>query len=154
MIYQDLQPKISEALKAHQQVRLDTLRMLLSAMNYEKIDKQHDLTEEEELLVIRREAKKRKDAIDSLQKVHGNSTSTSENIKERIQKESEELSILEEFLPKQMDDLELAKIVDEVIGQIGQDKSQMGRIMGEVMKKTQGLADGKRVSALVNSKLI
>ena len=60
MIVQTLQQKIGEAMKAHDEVRLSTLRLLSSAFNYERIAKQHDLTEEEEMVVIRKEAKQRR----------------------------------------------------------------------------------------------
>ena len=64
MIAGTLQKKIGESMKAHDEIRTSTLRLLLSAFNYERIDKQHELTDEEELVVIRREAKKRKEAIE------------------------------------------------------------------------------------------
>jgi uncharacterized protein YqeY len=57
MIAQTLQQKIGESMKAHDEVRTSTLRLLLSALNYEQIAKQHELTDEEEMVVIKREAK-------------------------------------------------------------------------------------------------
>ena len=59
---------IGEAMKAHDEVRVSTLRLLSSAFNYEKIERRHELTESEEEGVIRKEAKKRKDAVDIYKK--------------------------------------------------------------------------------------
>ncbi len=146
MIIDNIQKQINEAMKARDEIRLSTLRMLSSAMNYEKIAKQHDLGEEEELAVVRSEAKKRRDAIEAYQKA---------NQVDRAEKEKKELSILEEYLPVQMTDDELSKIVDEAIGETGATQiSDMGRVIGAVMAKAKGMADGSRVSALVKEKLL
>ena len=69
MIADSIGKQIQEAMKAHDEIRLSTLRMLLSALNYEKIAKQHELSSDEEITVVQREAKKRKDAIDAYEKV-------------------------------------------------------------------------------------
>jgi len=95
MIAQTLQAKIGESMKAHDEVRTSTLRLLLSALNYEKIDKQHDLNDEEEMVVIRREAKKRKEAIEMYRKA---------GAEDRAVKEEAELKILQEYLPPELTD--------------------------------------------------
>ncbi|MBI1863634.1 GatB/YqeY domain-containing protein [Candidatus Woesebacteria bacterium] len=142
MISDTIQKQITDALKAKDETRLIALRMLSTALSYARIDKMSDLNEEEELTVVKKEAKKRKDAIEIYDKA---------NQKERAEKERAELKILEEYLPKQMDDEQLSKIIDEVLSGMD-DKSNMGRVIGEVMKKTRGQAEGKRVSELVKSK--
>lgn len=143
MISDTVQKQITDALKAKDETKLIALRMLSTSLSYARIDKMSDLNEEEEMAVVRKEAKKRKDAIEIYDRA---------NQKERADKERAELKILEEFLPKQMTDEELSQIVDQVLSGI-EDKSNMGRVIGEVMKKTKGQADGKRVSELVKSKL-
>src|SRR3990172_13071615 len=110
MIADKLQNIIGEAMKAHDEVRTSTLRLLSSAFNYEKIEKQHDLTGEEELNVIRKQAKQRKDSIEAYNKA---------GAADRAQKEEAELKILQEFLPPEMGEEELIKLVDEAIGAIG-----------------------------------
>lgn len=133
-------------MKARDAVRLSTLRMLSSALNYEFIAKQHKLTEEEELAVVRREAKMRKDAIEAYTKA---------NATDRVEKETQELKILEEYLPTQMTDEQLEKLVTEAIDQTGaKNISDMGKVIGQVMGKAAGRADGARVSALIKSKLL
>ena len=132
-------------MKAKDEILLSTMRLLLSALNYEKIAKQHDLSEEEELAVVRREAKKRKDAIEAYTKAGAT---------ERAEKEKKELVILQEYLPAQMGDEELEQIIQESISQLQpQGMQDMGKVIGAVLGKTKGLADGAKVSELVKQKL-
>ncbi|KKQ51826.1 hypothetical protein A2865_04350 [Candidatus Woesebacteria bacterium RIFCSPHIGHO2_01_FULL_39_17] len=155
MISQDINKKIAEALKARDEIRLSTLRMLSSAFNYEKIAVQRDLTEEDELKVIRREAKKRIDAIESLREARGKTTSSdSTTLDKRLKQEESELEILREFLPAEMADEELQKLVDEAVKEIGaSEMKDMGRVIGVVMKKADGKVDGRKVAEMVKSKL-
>jgi uncharacterized protein YqeY len=144
MIAQTLQTKIGESMKAHNEIRTSTLRLLLSALNYEKIDKQHDLNDEEELVVIRREAKKRKEAIEMYTKA---------NAPERAAKEAEELKILQEYLPPDVGEEELTKLVDEAVAQIKPAGMQdMGKVIGFVKGKAPN-ADGGKIAELVKGKL-
>lgn len=102
MISDTINQKIAEALKAHAEIRLSTLRMLSSALNYEFIAKQHKLSEEEELVAVRREAKKRKESIEALRQAQGKPTSSGTDQSAKIEREQKELKILEEFLPAQI----------------------------------------------------
>jgi len=145
MIADTITKLIGEAMKARDEIRLSTLRMLSSALNYEKIAKQHELNKEEELTVVRRELKKRKDAIEAYEKAGAT---------DRAEKEKKEATILEAYLPAQMDDTELEKIVQETISETGvQGLGEMGKIMGAVMPKVGGRADGGRVSGMVKKLL-
>ena len=119
--------------------------MLSSELYNKKIDKKEKLTEEEEMAIIKIQAKMRRDAIDAYKKAGANDKAAEEN---------KELAILKEFLPKEMSDTELEKIVIGVIKETGASEiSDMGKVMGAVMKKTKGTADGNRVSEIVKSKL-
>lgn len=132
-------------MKARDQVRLSTLRMLSSALSYEKIEKQHDLTEEEELAVVSKEVKKHKDSIEAYKNA---------GRQELVESELAELKILEEFMPEQMSDEELGNIVKEAIAEANvSDMSGMGKVIGIVMQRAKGKADGARVSGLVREKL-
>lgn len=145
MIVPTLSQKIAEAMKARDEIRLSTLRLLSSALNYEFIAKQHVLTEEEELAVVRREVKKRKDAIEAYEKA---------GAKERAEKEKKEMAVLEEYLPAQMSDEELIKIVSEAISATGATSmADFGKVMGAVIPKVAGRAEGGRISKLVSEKL-
>jgi len=145
MIIQTLQAKIGESMKAHDEIRTSTLRLLLSALNYERIDKQHELDDGEELIVIRREAKKRKEAIDMYK---------NNNAPDRAAKEETELKILQEYLPPEVSEEDLIKLVDEAVAQIKpQSMAEMGKVIGLVKSKAPG-ADGSVIATIVKSKMI
>jgi len=154
MIAQTLQQKIGEAMKAHNEIKLSTLRLLLSAFNYEKIAKQHELTDEEELIVIRKEAKQRRDSIEALEEAQGKpTTSTEEEIQNRISREEAELKILQEYLPPEMDEATLSKLVADAITQSGaKTTADMGRVIGMVKAKAPNV-DGSKIAQIVSSKL-
>lgn len=144
MIANDLQKLIGEAMKAHDEVRTSTLRMLSSAFNYEKIEKQHDLSDEEELNVVRKQAKQRRDSIEAYKKAGAEG---------RAKMEEEELQILQEFLPPEMSDAELTKLVDQAIIATGaKTASEMGMVIGKVKSLNPSL-DGGRIAQLVKQKL-
>lgn len=145
MIVDTINQKIQDAMKKGDELRATTLRLLSSELHNAKIDKRGDLTEEEELSIVQKEAKKRKDAIEAYEKA---------GAEEKAKREEEELSVLEEFLPEQLSDEELDKIVDEAIEATGaKGMSDMSNVIGDVMGKVKGKADGKRVSEIVKSKL-
>jgi uncharacterized protein YqeY len=144
MIAQTLQTKIGEAMKAHNEILISTLRLLSSAFNYEKIAKQHELTDEEELVVIRKEAKQRKDSIEAYKKAGAN---------DRAEREEAELKILQEYLPPEMGEQEISKLVDDAIRQLGaKTTSDMGRVIGMVKSKAPNV-DGSKIAQIVSSKL-
>lgn len=141
MLIQTLQTQIVVALKAHDALRLDTLRGLTTALKYAQIEKMAELTPEEELSVIKKEAKKRTDAIVAY---------TQANAIERAEREQAELTILKEFLPEEMGEDQITTLVDEVIAS---GETDFGKVMRTVMAKTKGSADGSVVSGIVRSKL-
>ncbi|MBI3396951.1 GatB/YqeY domain-containing protein [Candidatus Woesebacteria bacterium] len=154
MIKDNLQNLIFEAMKSKDEVRLSTLKMLSSALNYERIAKMHELTEEEELVVVAREAKKRKEAIDAYGAAKGKSTNSSISMEDRIAREQKELNSLEEFLPEQLSDEDLDKIVTEAISQMNVSTiAEMGKVIGAVKSKVGATADGARIAQIVKSKL-
>ena len=144
MIAQTLQQKIGESMKANDEIRTSTLRLLLSAFNYEKIDKQRDLTDEEEVTVVRREVKQRRDSIEAYDKADRRDLSD---------KEKAEMAILSEYLPPEMSDDELVKLVDEAVAQIKLESiADMGKVIGFVKSKAPS-ADGGKIAEIVKGKL-
>ena len=156
---QKIQAAIKEAMRSKDELRLSVLRMLSSAMHNREIEKRtksgksEELAEEEITASIRSEVKKRRDSIAEFEKG---------GRKDLVEKESSELKILDGYLPQELSDEEIEKIVKEVIGSIGEvtpkpfDKAQgrdFGRVMGEVMKKIKGQASGDRVSDIVRKVL-
>lgn len=149
MIANTLTQKIGEAMKARDTVRLSTLRMLSSAFNYEKIAKQHELNDEEELSVIRKEAKKRKEAIEALRPAQGKLT----GVEEKINLEKQELTILQEYLPPEISKEEIEKLVGEAILELKASSiSEMGKVIGLVKSRASGV-DGSTLAELVKQKL-
>ena len=137
--------KIAKALKEKDEIRLSTLRLLSSALNYEFIAKQHELSEDEEMIVVQREIKKRKDAIEAYEKAKAF---------DRAEKEKEEMEILQEFLPRQLSQEEIESLVNKMIAEEkAEGLKDMGKVMARVMAKARGRVDGKEVSALIKAKL-
>jgi uncharacterized protein len=144
MIVQKLQALIPESMKAGDFLRTETLRMLSSALNYERIALQHELTQEEELNVIRKQVKQRRDSIDAYTKA---------GAFERAKKEEDEMKILQEFLPPELSDAEMAKLIDDAIAQVGpKNMADMGKVIGLVKSRSPN-ADGGRIAAIVKNKL-
>lgn len=156
MLTEKIKTQINESLKNGDKVRLSTLRMLISEVHNEEIDKKGELTDDEVVGVVKKEVKKRKDAIEAY-KAAGR--------KDKEDEEEAELKILEEFMPQQMSDEELQKLVDEAIKELGIDKisdqpsqeatarQSMGKVIGAVMGKAKGQADGAKVAEFVKKAL-
>ena len=134
---------LKEALRAKDELRLSTLRMVSAAIHNREIEKrtktgESELTEEETALVLRAETKKRKDAAEGFEK--GGRA-------DRAEKERQEGEIIQKYLPAELSDEDVEKIVREVVAGLGEvTQKDFGRVMGEVMKKTRGQASGDRVS--------
>lgn len=148
------------ALRNHEGDLVSALRMLLAAIQnreiekrtrlskkggMENLEKESQLTDEETLEVIRQEAKKRRDAIEGYEK--GGRYNAAE-------REQRELVILQSYLPQEISDEELEKIVGEVIAALNAStQKDFGRVMGEVIKRVKGQASGERVSNAVKKTL-
>lgn len=151
MIKLVINQQIADALRAHDELRLTTLRMLSSALNYEFIAKQHELSEDEEIILVRREIKKRNDTVESYEAVLDKDPA---HVQEKIDKELSEITILKEFLPPEMDEAELQKIVDDVVKETGaREMKDMGRVIGSVKEKVGMAADGSRIADMVKKAL-
>ncbi len=147
MIHQDIQTQIPAAMKARDEVRLLTLRGLVSAFTNElvalKRKPTETLSDDEALAVIRRQVKQRKDSIEQF---------TAGNRLDLAAKEEAELKILEAFLPAMMGKDEIRKIAEAKKAELGvTDKSKMGIFMGAVMKDLKGKADGADVKEVIES---
>ncbi len=145
MLREELQKKIVDAMKERDTVRVSTLKLLSTALLNAEIAKNREpLTKGEETTVIKREAKKRKDAIEIYQKA---------GAEDRVKSETEELSVLQEYLPPDIPIEEIENVVEEVIKETGaKNLSDMGKVMAAAMQKLEG-ADGTTVSSIVRLKL-
>lgn len=136
------------AMKAGDNLKRDVLRMLdamIKNTEIEKLKKEAGLTDSEIQEVIGRAVKQRKDA--AAQYAAGGRP-------ELAEKENNEIAILLEYLPKQMSEEEVRKVVAEIIAKVGAtSKAGMGKVMGPVMGKLKGLADGNLVKKIVEEEL-
>lgn len=143
-----LQEELKNSMLAKDEVRTSTLRLLLSAINYYEIQKGgagYSATEEDVLSVIGSQAKQRKDSISEFEKA---------GRQELADKEKKELTMLQEYLPEQMNEEEVKKLVDEAVVQTGASSmSDIGKVMGALSSKLKGKADMGTVSNLVRQKL-
>ncbi|MCE1177930.1 MAG: GatB/YqeY domain-containing protein [Micrococcales bacterium] len=142
-----LHDDLTEAIRGRDQVRAGTLRMALAAISNEKVAGKvaKDLTDDETLKVLAKEAKKRKEAAAAYREA---------DRPELADKEEAELVVLEAYLPAQLSDDELAAIVNEAIDLTGATgMQQMGQVMKAASAKVAGRADGGRVAAVVKAAL-
>ncbi|OGH19286.1 MAG: glutamyl-tRNA amidotransferase [Candidatus Levybacteria bacterium RIFCSPHIGHO2_01_FULL_40_15b] len=148
MLKDKIQEDLKQAMKARDELRLSVIRMLKSAIQYHEIQKGgagYEATDEDVIEVIGREVKKRNEAIE-LYKKGGR--------EELAQKEEKELEILKTYLPEQMSEGEVRKLVEEEIARTGASGMQdMGKVMGSLMPKVKGHADATLVSTLVRKQL-
>jgi uncharacterized protein len=139
---------LKQAMRTKDAAKLSVLRMLKSALKYAAIAKsgtEAELSDAEAVQVIRKQAKQRQDSIESFEK--GGRA-------ELADKEKEELTILNSYLPQAMSTDELARVVRETIAEVGAtSKAQMGAVMKALQTKAAGRADGKTLSAEVQKQL-
>lgn len=125
--------------------RTGVLRLLRGALKNEEIKAGHELSEEEAMKVLTREAKQRRDSIDAFKAA---------NRDDLIAQEELELGVIAGYLPKPLTEEALAAIIDEVVTGLGAiDMKQMGQVIGAVMAKVGASADGGSVSRLVKARL-
>ena len=135
---------LKEAMKARDQVRLDTLRSVLSAFTYKRVEAGHDLSDEEQLQVVQRLVKQRSDSIVEFEKA-GRS--------ELVAKESREREILQTYLPAQKSADEVRAIVRSALAGLPEGGRNQGAAMKVVMPQLRGLADGNLVRQIVTEEL-
>ena len=142
---EQLQAALKEAMINKDAVRRDVIRGLLSAVKQVEIDSQKTLNAEDTVGVLQKEAKKRRESIDEAIKVNRSEIADQEKI---------ELAIIETFLPAQLSRDEVKTIVRETITQTGvTSPKEIGKLMGALMPKVKGLADGKLVNEVVRELL-
>jgi hypothetical protein len=140
-----LQTALKEAMVNKDNTRRDVIRMTLNALNQVEIDTQQPLTPEEALAILQKEAKKRRESIDEAENAGRSALANQEKV---------ELGVLEEFLPKQLSRAEIASLAREAIAQTGAaSTNDMGKVMGAIMPKVKGMADGKVVNQIVRELL-
>ncbi|MBD5431863.1 GatB/YqeY domain-containing protein [Lactobacillus agrestimuris] len=133
------------AMKEKDKTKLNTVRMIKSALMNEKIKLGHDLNSDEELTVLNREKKQREESIEDFAKAGRD---------DLVEETKKELAVVEKYMPKQLSKDELDEIVSETVNELGaKSKSEFGQVMKALMPKIKGRADGKEASALVRDHL-
>ncbi|MDD5634851.1 MAG: GatB/YqeY domain-containing protein [Candidatus Omnitrophica bacterium] len=142
----EVNEQLKAAMKSGEKTKLSVLRMLLSEIKNKKIaDLVKELDDDKVLGLVQKMIKQHKESIEKFKEG---------NRDDLVQKEAEELVILEAYLPKQITEEELAKLVAETITELGaQTIKDMGKVMNCVMAKVKGSADGRLVSKTVKEKL-
>ncbi|MEM9245190.1 MAG: GatB/YqeY domain-containing protein [Cyanobacteria bacterium P01_F01_bin.153] len=141
--------EIKAAMKAKDKVRLNTVRSVKKVILEKESELRakgiEELTEEQEMEILTKLAKQRRDSVEQFTKA---------NREDLAEKEAQELTILEEFLPAQMTEEEIAVAVEGAIAKTGASSPKdMGKVMGLLMKDLKGKADGKVIQTLVKEKL-
>jgi len=142
-----IQKEMTDAFKAGDSLTKSTLSMLLASIQNKEIEKGKDteLSNDDIIAIIGTEVKKRKDAAQQY-KDGGRP--------ELAQKEKDEISVLEKYLPEQMSEEEVTTVISRVIEEMkAEGMGQMGQVMNEVMKELKGKADGSLVNRIVKEKL-
>jgi len=136
---------IKTAMKARDERRLKTLRMIKSDLTYRKIEVGDDLSDDDILAVIGSAAKKRSEAMEEYRKG---------GREDLYNEEKAEFEIIQEFLPEQLSEEELKKLVDDAVTESGAASIRdLGNVMKILMPRIKGRADGKAVNLAVREKL-
>lgn len=147
MLFETIQSDLKQAQIDKDELKVSTLRLLLSEIHNTEIKKEAEdktLSDEEIIAVLQKEVKKRKEAAAGFRQG---------NREDSAKKEETEAEVLEKYLPEQLSDGELEKIIDQAILETGANGiSDMGKVIGKVLSQVQGKADGARVSSLLKKK--
>jgi uncharacterized protein YqeY len=135
---------LKDAMRARDQLKLDTLRSVISAFNYRRIEAGSDLSEADQLAVVQKLVKQRSDSIEQY---------TNGNRPELAEKETRERDILQQYLPAQKSAEEIRAVVQAALAGIPDDARNQGAVMKLVMPQLKGLADGNAIRQIVTEEL-
>jgi uncharacterized protein len=140
-----IESEVKDAMRAREQERVDTLRLVLASLRSAEKELQRPLSDQEELQVLQRERKRRAEAAEAFREGGRDG---------RAEQEERELAVIEGFMPEPISEDELERIVDDAIAETGATSMRdLGRVMADVMPQVSGRADGSEVSRLVREKL-
>lgn len=144
-VLDQLNQDLKDAMRSRDKQRLSVIRSVKSSLQNEAINKGQELIDDEILSVLNREMKQRKESLYEFEQA---------DRKDLVDKTNIEIQILSEYMPSQFSDEELQQVVLETIEQVGAtSKSDMGKVMGAIMPKVKGRADGSKVKNLVQQSL-
>lgn len=132
-------------MKSRDARRRDIMRLLMAALDNARIEAGHDLSDDEAVTTLQREAKQRRDSVEEYRKG---------DREDLAQAEQEELDVIAVFLPEALSDDEVAAFVREAIAEVGAEgPGDVGKVMRPLMERVAGRADGRRVNELVREQL-
>ncbi|MFI2742692.1 GatB/YqeY domain-containing protein [Zhouia sp. PK063] len=143
----DVMTEMKAAMKAKDQVALEALRAIKSEILLAKTNAgaSEELSEEEEIKLLQKLVKQRKDSA---------TVFSEQGRTDLAEPELAQAAIIEKFLPEQLSEEEIAKVVEDIIANTGADSMKdMGKVMGMASKELAGKADGKTISTIVKAKL-
>lgn len=144
----NIDQEIKQAMLAKDQVRLRGLRAIKAALLLAKTEKgqAEEITEEAEIKILQKLVKQRKESAEIYK---------SQGREDLYQIEQEEIEVMNQFLPKQMERPEIEAIISRIIAQIGASSiKDMGKVMGIANKELAGKAEGKLIGEIVKSQLV
>ncbi len=140
-----IQDDVKAAMRSKDKERLGALRLITAAIKQKEVDERITLDDTGILAILEKMVKQRKDSIEQFSKAGRD---------DLIAKEEFELGVIRAYMPEQMSEAEISKLLDDIIAATGaQGMKDMGKVMAELKPKVQGRADMGLVSKLVKSKL-
>ena len=141
--FEKVQADMYAAMKSGEKEKTNTLRSVLSKLKDKEIEKRESLSNEEEIKILQTLVKQRKESIDLYEKGKR---------PELVAIEKQEINIINSYLPKMMSSDDIKDIVKNVIVSSGANSmSDMGKVMPEIMKRSEGKADGKMTQTIVSN---
>lgn len=141
----ELEQDLKAAMKSGDTVRKRTLRMVLSAVKLKEVEQGGELKDEDILKILQKEASSRQETIEE---------ASGAGREDLVESTEVEVEILEEYLPQQLSEEEIEAMAQEVIDETGASgPGDMGKVMGPLMSRTAGRADGSEVSRIVRQRL-
>ena len=132
---------LKEAMKNKEQVRKSVVTLIRAGIKQCEVDTRQELTDEDIISLISKQLKQRKDALVDFEKA---------NRTDLIEQTNQEIAILENYLPEQLDDVELKEIITKVVEEVGATSMKdMGKVMAKTISLVQGRAHGKKINAMV-----
>ncbi|WEK53061.1 MAG: GatB/YqeY domain-containing protein [Candidatus Cohnella colombiensis] len=136
-----LNEDMKQALRDGKKFRLQTIRLIRAAIKNQEIEQRRPLDDNDTITILSRELKQRRDSLEDFERA---------GREDLVSNVTAEIEIISEYLPKQLNEEEVKAIVVQTIQETGaSSKADMGKLMGALMPKVKGIADGKLVNGIV-----
>jgi uncharacterized protein YqeY len=141
IIARKIQNDLKEAVREKNRLRINTLRMMISALKNAELEEREELTEDKEIAVLASYARRCRESITEFERGGRD---------DLVEKEKAEIGIVMQYLPEQLSEDEVRRTAQGIIEEVGAEGPRdMGRVMGEMMKRVKGRAEGGMVRDIV-----